>query len=235
MLSYNNIVLIGTSHISIESIQEVTSYINKNKPAIIALELDKPRLHALFHKQKPSIHDLRHIGIKGFLITLIGHYIESKLGKLVGVSPGDEMKAAALLAKQHKLKLALIDQPINITLKKLSKQLTKKEIFRFFIDILTSIITRKPKIQPFDLKKTPPKAVINQLLSHVKARYPTIYKVLLQERNAIMAKNLYTLATKYPQTSILAIMGAGHQEDVIKTLKRIQDSNNNNPSPHNSI
>src|SRR3989338_5812166 len=91
MLSYKNIHIIGTSHISIESIQEITHYIQEEKPEIIALELDKARLQALFHKQKPSFQDIPHLGVKGFLLNIIGHYIEKKLGKLVGVSPGDEM------------------------------------------------------------------------------------------------------------------------------------------------
>ena len=40
-----------------------------------------------------------------------------KLGKIVNTKPGDEMRAAIKLAKENNIKIALIDQRIEITLK----------------------------------------------------------------------------------------------------------------------
>ena len=131
MQSYKNIYLLGTSHISVESINQVKEFIESNKPEIVAIELDKKRLYSLLHKRKLKLSDVKSLGIKGFIIHLIAAYIEKKLGKLVGTSPGDEMKTAINLVKEHKLSLALIDQDIEITLKKLSQTLTWKEKFRF--------------------------------------------------------------------------------------------------------
>ena len=220
MQYYKNLYVLGTSHISIDSINQVTRFIEENKPEIVAIELDRNRLKSLFHKQEPRISDMMQLGVKSFLINLIGHYIEKKLGKMVGVSPGSEMKTAVKLAKKHNLKLALIDQDITITLKKLSKSITWKEKFRFLKDILKGLILRKSDMPQFDLKKVPPKKLINMMMKKVKQDYPNVYNVLIEERNNIMSENLFKLMNINEKDKIFAIVGAGHEEDIIKIIKR---------------
>jgi len=222
MQSYKNIYLLGTSHISVESINQVKEFIESNKPEIVAIELDKKRLYSLLHKRKLKLSDVKSLGIKGFIIHLIAAYIEKKLGKLVGTSPGDEMKTAINLVKEHKLSLALIDQDIEITLKKLAKAITWREKLRFAKEIIKGLITRKPQIEPFDLRKVPPKKTIKKMISLIRTNYPGVYKVLIEERNEVMAKNLYNLITKYPDKKIFAIVGAGHEEDILKIIRRNQ-------------
>src|SRR3989344_7482429 len=222
MLSYRNIYLRGTSHVAQESVDKVKEFIESKKPEIIAIELDQNRAYALFHKRKLSLKDIRHLGVKGFLINLIGVYIEKKLGKLVGVTPGSEMKTAIKLAKKQKLAIALIDQDIGITLKKLSKSVTWREKLRFVKEIIKGLITRKPQIEPFDLRKVPPKKTIKKMISLIRTNYPGVYKVLIEERNQIMAKNLYSLMTNNPDKIIFAIVGAGHEEDILKIIRRNQ-------------
>ncbi|MFH1210010.1 MAG: TraB/GumN family protein [archaeon] len=217
MLIYKNVTLIGTSHISIESIKEIKSFITENKPDIIALELDEKRYYSLLHKVKPKLKDIFQMGIGPFLITIIGAYAEKKLGEIVHVSPGSEMKSAIRLAKKYKLKIELIDQDINITLKRLLKELTFKEKLRFLYDIVTGIFKR-PKIN-FDLRTVPSKEIIKELISKVKKDYPSVYKTLIYERNIVMAKNLNKIIHLNPDKKILAIIGAGHEEDIFELIK----------------
>jgi len=54
-MEYRNLTIIGTSHIARESIEEVRNTIFKEKPDIIALELDRKRLYALMHKKKEKL------------------------------------------------------------------------------------------------------------------------------------------------------------------------------------
>ncbi|MBU0929496.1 MAG: TraB family protein [Nanoarchaeota archaeon] len=216
MQTYKNITIIGTSHIAIESVKEVESEIRKIKPDIVAIELDRSRFLALFSKKrKISFRDIRKIGVKGYLFNLIGHYAESKLGKMVGVIPGSEMKKAVEIAKEIGAKTALIDQDISITLKRLTKSLTFKEKLNFFVDLILSVFKRE-KID-FDLKKVPDKKIIEKLTKRFKKRYPSVYNVLVDERNKYMGKNLYKLMLDY--NNLVAVVGAGHEEDLIKEIK----------------
>ncbi|MEK6835445.1 MAG: TraB/GumN family protein [Nanoarchaeota archaeon] len=221
MQKYKNLTIIGSSHIAIESIKEIENYINNYKPGIIALELDRKRFVALFKKERPRLKDIVHLGIKGFLINLFGAYIEKKLGKLVGVKPGDEMRKAIALASNYNAQIALIDQNIDITLKKLGN-ISLKEKFRIFLDVLQGLLFRKDiaDIKKFDLTKVPSKEIIDKLINKVKRRYPEVYNILIKERNEIMTKALNKIISLNPEAKILAIVGAGHEKELVKLLQR---------------
>jgi len=151
-MEYNNLILIGTSHIAKESIQEVKSTINEKHPDIVALELDRKRYHSLTSKKKPGrlrIYDIKRIGVKGFIFSLIGGWAEKKLGNLVGVAPGSEMIQAIKLAKKNKIKLALVDQDIEVTLRNFSKTLSWKEKWNFIVDLFNGFILRKKRDRTF--------------------------------------------------------------------------------------
>ena len=226
-MKYRTLVVIGTSHIAKQSLKEVASTIKKTEPDIIAVELDRKRFAALVYgkQRKLRLRDIRRIGLKGYLFNLIGAWIEKKLGNLVGVKPGSEMLTAIRLAKEYKAKIALVDQDIEITLARLSKGITWREKFRFIWDLIRSPFTGKRElkrlgISKIDLTKVPSKTVIRKLTKYVKKRYPNVYRVLVEERNKVIAKNLAFLMGRYPDKKILAVIGAGHEEEVIELVKK---------------
>lgn len=221
-MEYKNLTIIGTSHIAKQSLDEVKNLIENNKPDLITLELDKKRYAALTQKNKEkgklSLYYIRRIGIKGFIFSLIGAWVQQKLGKHVGVVPGSDMLQAIKLAKKHKIKIALIDQDIEVTLRKFSKSLTWKERWNFIVDLFNAFILRKKEVT-FDLTKVPEKKLIKKLIGIVKQRYPNIYRVLVEERNEIMAKRLVMIMKENPDMKIISVVGAGHEEDMIEIIK----------------
>ncbi|HLC60437.1 MAG TPA: TraB/GumN family protein [Candidatus Nanoarchaeia archaeon] len=227
-MKYGNLVFLGTSHIAKQSLDEVKKYIEEEKPDIVAIELDAKRLPALMSKapRKIRLRAIRQIGIKGFVFSLIGAWAEKKLGKLVGVAPGSEMKQAVQIAKKNNIQIALVDQDIEITLRRLSKTLTWKEKWNFAADILKSIFTKGERID-FDLRTVPEKKIIRRLTSRLKERYPNVHKVLIEERNSVIAGNLRNLVNSNPDKKILAILGAGHVDDVLELVKRSEEINLN--------
>ena len=227
-MKYGNLVFLGTSHIAKQSLDEVKKYIEEEKPDIVAIELDAKRLPALMSKapRKIRLRAIRQIGIKGFVFSLIGAWAEKKLGKLVGVAPGSEMKQAVQIAKKNNIQIALVYQDIEITLRRLSKTLTWKEKWNFAADILKSIFTKGERID-FDLRTVPEKKIIRRLTSRLKERYPNVHKVLIEERNSVIAGNLRNLVNSNPDKKILAILGAGHVDDVLELVKRSEEINLN--------
>ncbi len=220
LMDYKNLAFLGTSHIAKQSLNEVRKNIEEKKPDIVALELDPKRLHALMSNapKKISLGSIRHVGLKGFLFSLFGAWAEKKLGKLVGVAPGSEMKEAIKIAKKEGIKLALIDQDIEITLQRLSKSITWKEKINFLDDIIKAIFSGKKEIE-FDLATVPDKKIIKKLTSKLKERYPNVHKVLIEERNIVIANNLLKLIESSPDKKILVILGAGHIDDVLELIK----------------
>ena len=70
-MKYLNLTIIGTSHIARQSLQEVTATIEKEKPDIIALELDKRRFYALTHKVKRKVRLNRMIIVHREIISVV--------------------------------------------------------------------------------------------------------------------------------------------------------------------
>jgi pheromone shutdown protein TraB len=56
-------------------------------------------------------------------------------------------------------------------------------------------------------------------MSDLKIRYPNLYKVLIEERNVVMAKNIYKIMSKNEDKKILVIIGAGHEKELLKLIK----------------
>ncbi len=224
-MKYKNSVFLGTSHIARQSLNEVKNYIKEEKPDIIALELDRRRLPALMRKGSGRIQlrAIKHIGLKGFIFSLFGAWAERKLGKLVGVAPGAEMKQAVRIAAKEKIKLALIDQDIETTLKRLSRAITWKEKLNFIGDIIKALFIRKKGLE-FDLTTVPDKRIIKKLTNKLKESYPNVYKVLIEERNQVMANNIKNLMESAPDKKILVILGAGHIDDVIDLIKELEQT-----------
>jgi pheromone shutdown-related protein TraB len=215
---YKNVKLIGTSHIAKESIAKIGEEFFDLNPDIVCIELDHNRLRSLTSNQKPdrSIRGIRQYGLQGYLFAVIGGFIQEKLGNVVGVKPGSDMLTAVNLARANNKILHLVDQDIEITLKRFSKAFTWKEKFRLIWDVIRSPFSKKMKI---DLNSVPKEELVSKLMGDLKIRYPNLYKVLIEERNEVMAKNIYNIMSKNEDKKILVVIGAGHEKELLKLIK----------------
>ena len=128
------------------------------------------------------------------------------------------MKIALQLAKQYKIGIAFVDQDVKITLKKLTSRITFREKLRLLKDLTISPFLKREKIE-FDLTKVPSEKTINKLITKLKKDYPSIYLTLIEERNKVLSKNLYNIMTQYPDKLIVAVIGAGHKNEVLGDIK----------------
>lgn len=219
-MKFQNLTIIGTSHIAKESLTTIQKAFDTNQPDIVAVELDHQRLHALLSggSQRLTIKDISRVGLKGYLFAQLGAWAEHKLGESVGMKPGADMLSAVRLATHHRKSVALIDQPIEVTLKEFSRHLSWKEKGRLLWDILKAVFGPTQQL-PFDLRTIPKPHVVKKLTLQVAKRYPHIYKVLVTDRNAYMAERLAHIIDLEPQKIILAVLGAGHSHDVLRLVK----------------
>lgn len=217
------IEIIGTSHVASQSVSSVTAHIEGNKPEIVAVELDARRAHALMHNIKPklSLGLVRSIGLNGFIFFAFASFVQKKVGRIVGIEPGADMKAAIEAASRNNLKIALIDRRIEITLQRLSQNFGWKEKSRMLFDAIFSPFSPEmKKLGKMDLTKVPSRKVIEIALGHMRNRYPSLYRALVEERNEHMAAALADIAAKNPGSRILAVVGAGHEAELARILKQ---------------
>ena len=220
----DQIHIVGTNHISTDSLEDIKKEFLAFQPQIICVELDKQRFASLTQgEQKLGWGALRVLGVRGFLFVALSKYVQQKLGKKTGMKPGTEMLYAAQLAKNNQLTLGLIDIPIDQTIKRLMKKLRFVEVMRFFYDITLGLLPfGKKKKVAVNIAKIPQEDLIEQLIGDLAKRYPTVYQVLIDERNHYMARRLVILAKKNPEKKILSVVGAGHKKEMESLLEQYE-------------
>ncbi len=231
----SKVVVVGTSHISRQSITTVKKTIADYEPDIVAVELDHRRFHAIMDgkRQSNNLGAVRQLGLNGFLFMILGGFIQRKLGKYVGVAPGSEMKAGIVAARKHGAKVALIDRDIVKTMQRFSKKLTWKERWRFLLDIFQGLVGRgemRELAKDFDITKVPSEKIIVKMMEIMKKRYPNAHLVLVDERNRIMAANIKRLIEQNEGSTIVAVVGAGHQAEIERLLKEKKETTTYNYS-----
>ena len=216
------IKIIGTSHISKDSVKEIKHQISEFKPDIVCVELDVHRYKSLFRKTKGKIKlsQISKLGLFGFLFYIVGSISQKVLSRKVGSKPGIDMRAAIIESKKSGAKVALIDQDISITLRNLSKRVPFPEKLKLLGYVLFGGFIGRRKIK-FDLKRVPNDSVIKTLVSELKHKFPNFYKILVEDRDKYMQKQVKVLSENFPKSKILVIVGAGHKSSLIKFVSKL--------------
>ncbi len=204
------IIVVGTAHISEESIAEVRRTIQAERPDVVAVELDPGRYQALTNpeQQSASIKDILSSGkLYQFLVHWLLAYVQNKLGAEVGVKPGSEMLSAIDAARSVGASVALVDRDINITIARFWAKMRLIEKLKMLIALL-GIGTSDEEID-LDLKEITSDDTISQLVTELRQFSPNAAQVLVDERDAYLAGNLLKLRGK-----IVAVVGAGHKEGI---------------------
>lgn len=222
------VIIIGTSHIAQDSADAIARAFSKTDPDIIAVELDKRRLRSLQEQaagakdHKLPLSMIKQVGVTGYLFLLIGKTVQKRLGSIVKVDPGVDMLAAVRTAHANKRRLALIDQDIMVTMRRLSAEFTFKEKMKMLMDVISSPFNKRMRKVKIKLDKVPDAKTIAMLMSLLKERYPSLYNVLIIERNIFMARNIDHLVRHNPGKRILVVVGAGHEEDLRERLRHLE-------------
>jgi pheromone shutdown-related protein TraB len=217
-----NIVLIGTAHISQESVDEVKQIIETEKPDIVAVELDDRRYKALTEKTKwentPVNKLLKSNNAYLMLAQIFLGSIQRRLGKELGVEPGSEMIAAMKEAEKHNLAVALVDRDITITLKRAWKRMGIREKFRLTWEFLKAMVGfEEEDLEELDLKELMNQDMISTMMEEFGKFAPSVAHVLIDERDQYIAQNIRLQSKK---GKVVAVVGAGHLQGIQKYLER---------------
>ena len=217
----DNIILIGTAHISKDSVEEVKEAIEKFKPDIVAVELCKKRYEALTQKDKWENTPITSLlkSNKAYLVlaqTFLSS-IQRKLGKEYGVEPGSEMIAALNEAKKRNVEIALIDRDITITLKRAWRKMGIREKFRLSWEFMKALIGYdEEELEKIDLKELMKQDVISALMKEFSEIAPSVATVLIHERDEYIARKILDESKK---GKVVAVVGAGHLNGIKKHLE----------------
>lgn len=222
----DNIILIGTAHISQDSVDEVRKGIETYKPDIVAVELDKRRHDTLTRKvewENTPVSSLIKSNNAYFMLaqTFLAS-VQRRLGEEYGVEPGSEMVAAMQEAEKYHLAIALVDRDITITLKRAWRTMGIREKFRVFWEFLKAMIGYdEEELDELDLKELMKQDVISQMMEEFSTIAPSAAEALIHERDQYIAQRIFDESKK---GRVLAVVGAGHLKGIQQQLEKKDES-----------
>ncbi|MFP8870677.1 MAG: TraB domain-containing protein, partial [Myxococcota bacterium] len=115
-------ILVGTAHISQESVDLVRNIVEAEKPDCVCIELDAQRYEALSQQKRFASLDLREVirnqQLAALLMNLLLASYQKRLGGKLGVVPGSELLEAAKVAEENDIAISLCDRDIRVTLRR---------------------------------------------------------------------------------------------------------------------
>ena len=152
-----------------------------------------------------------------FLTTTILGYFQSKIGADLDVAPGSEMISAIEAAEDLNIPIALIDRDINITLQRALNKMGFMEKIKFMFGLVTALFGGEDE-EEIDVEELKNMDNLDDLMEMFKDESPSVYEVLVKERDAYLAGNIL----KIPEDHVIAVVGAGHKPGINKYLDNPQ-------------
>ena len=216
-LGDRELILVGTAHISRESVNLVRFVIKNETPDCVCVELDTRRYEALSKKRQWESLDLKEIIRKKQLSTLMINLVlasyQKKLGRKLGVLPGTELLEAARVAEESRIPVALCDRDIRVTLRRAWHSTSFFRKNYLLASLLAGMFDRteltEEKLQ--ELKK---KDVLSELMLELGQALPELKRVLIDERDTYLAEKIKSADGK----RIVAVVGAGHVNGIKEAL-----------------
>lgn len=225
VLELNNrkITLIGTAHVSAESISEVENVISDVKPDCVAIELDEKRYESITNPDKYRELDIIKVlkRKEGFLLlaNIVMASFQKRMGKNAGVKPGEEMVAAINKAKELNIPTALVDRPIQITFRRAWKKTSAYGKTQLLSALLASGFS-KDEISSEEIENLKQSSEMDSMMKELSELMPAVKQVLIDERDQYLASHIW----KAEGNNIVAVLGAGHLPGVEAHLKKIAEN-----------
>ncbi|MGD1823275.1 MAG: TraB/GumN family protein [Pleomorphochaeta sp.] len=218
----SELLLIGTAHISQDSVNEVQENIDSYQPDRICIELDKTRYSNKQDKQTWSDKTLTKVlkEGKGFLLlaNMALASFQKRMGNSTGIKPGEEILSAAKLAEEKDIPFSFCDREIQTTF----KRAWGKSNFWNKMKLLATLISAafsKEEISEEELAELKKADVLDTMLQEMAKELPTVKEVLIDERDQFLAKSMYKAEGKKK----LGVIGAGHTNGILKQLEALDN------------
>ena len=223
-LNGSTVTILGTAHVSKESVALVEDKILSKNFDCITVELCPARyenlknrswwqnldIYEVFKKKKASL----------LLINLALSAYQKRLADKVGVEAGKEMIRAVELAAENDIRIEAIDRDISTTLHRLVTRVSFWQKIKIFSGLIVGIFVGEEvdRDQIESLKKGD---MLHSVIEEFGESLPQIKKVLIDERDEFMTGkiSMLTMSEDSPK-NILAIVGAGHLVGMVPTLNK---------------
>ena len=219
-LSGREFVLVGTAHVSSESVAEVRRIVAEERPDIVCVELDEGRQRAL--AGGPGWHELD-IGKvlregKGFLLlaNLVLSSFQRRLGSDLGVKPGEEMVAGVEAAQALGIPCVLADRDIQVTLRRAWASTGWWGRSKMLAAMISAVLSNET-LEAGEIERLKQSDVLAEMMRELAEYLPPAKRALIDERDRWLAAHIHAAAG----AKVVAVVGAGHLEGIVGHLEAL--------------
>ena len=207
------IILIGTGHVFNLS-QALNNIFDEKQPEIMCVELDKQRFKALtIKKTDPDAYKNMERNVP-ILYKILARFQEG-MAKEYGVTAGEEMLTAINYASSHQIPVAFIDMNAQHLFAKMLRSMSFSEKLKLLFSGFGGFFVSKKHVEK-ELKKI--EKNFDKYINEIGEKFPTIKRVLIDERNYYMVQQLATANEQYEK--VVAVIGDGHIPGISELLKK---------------
>lgn len=216
-------VLVGTAHVSQESVQLVRQVIERERPDAVCIELDQRRFEALSHKKRWESLDLREVIRNRQLATLLLNVVlssyQKRLGGKLGVTPGSELLEASQVASERAIPVSLCDRDVRITLRRAWGGLSFWKKVGLLSGTLNAMF-EAPELSEEELRRLKKQDALSELMQELGRAMPELKRALIDERDAYLATKIRATAGR----NVVAVVGAGHVAGMAEAISAGRDA-----------
>ncbi|MEF8832092.1 MAG: TraB/GumN family protein [Candidatus Thermoplasmatota archaeon] len=202
------ITIIGSAHV-FDISERIEKEIRARSPPVVAVELDRNRYEGLRRRDSGDRKGVP-------LVYRLLHLVQKRIAKKFGVQIGEEMLAAVDTAKSINSRVAFIDLPAQKVLNQLMNEMSLKEKLKLFAGGIIGLFTSKERIEKEVENYNSGGSGMGFTVS-LEEQMPALTKILIEDRNRFMAKNLKELEDRFD--SVVAVVGDGHVPGLKKELR----------------
>jgi len=219
-LNGKRIILVGTAHVSTDSVEEVRAAIRDEKPDRVCVEIDAGRFATMTEDrswEKLDIVKVLKEG-KGFLLlaNLVLSSFQRRMGKNLGIKPGDEMKAAVEEAQALGIAFSFCDREVQVTLRRAWSRSSLWNKSKLLASLLASTMSNEA-LTAEEIEELKSKSVLDEMMGQLASFLPSVKEVLIDERDRYLATRIF----QAPGSKIVAVVGAGHCDGIVDWLNRL--------------
>ena len=216
-LGERTVLLVGTAHVSEESVRDVREAIAAQQPDCVCVELDAGRYATISQQRNWMELDIRRVlkQRKGFLLltNIVLHSFQRRLGLDLGVQPGAEMAAAVAAAEADEIPFVLCDREIQVTLRRAWRRSRLWGRLKLLAALLAGAFS-KEELEPAQIEALKEKGALQNMLEELAEYLPQVKEVLIDERDRYLAARIFAAGG----VRTVAVVGAGHVPGIERWL-----------------
>lgn len=222
VLDDKEVTLLGTAHVSHQSVAEVREVIQQVQPDSVCIELCPSRHKALMDRDSWKKMDIFKVIKENkalfLLMQLIMTSFYRKIGEKLGIQPGAEMIEGVRQAELINARLVLADRDVNVTLKRVWGYLSFWHKLKMLFQLLGSLFVQDA-VDENTIEDLKDKDQLEVVMESVARSFPQVKTRLIDERDIFLAQKI----REAPGRKVVAVVGAGHVPGIKGNITRDHD------------